>query len=149
MLYEPKDVSGRRLVKKATKKFSLWDGQMFRRTKKGLRIILSIPDRKKALRFFFDELGHLSAKTTATFITDRYWWPNVVNDLYKFVRSCDACKRMSRLARDEITLKRPITNIFEVYFIDDVGPISLSKDGKDRHILFCVEHMSNLSLIHI
>jgi len=149
MPYQLGDAAGRRLVRKSATQFVLWDGQMFRRTKNGLRIILSIPDRVRALRFFHDELGHWSAKATAKFVTDRYWWPNVVSDVYKFVRSCDACQRMSRLPSYKTTLKRPITNLFEVYSIDFAGPIRLSADGKERHILVCVEHMSNWPIAKI
>jgi len=56
---------------------------------------------------------------------------------------------MSRLPTYETTLKRQITNLFEGYSIDFAGPIRLSKDGKDRHILVCVERMSNWPIVKI
>lgn len=92
--YKPDDAAERKLIRKATVHHVFWNGELFRRTRQGLRAVLSKTDRKRALQLFHDSLGHWGAASTANMVAKRYWWPHMTTNVHQYILSCDSYQRI-------------------------------------------------------
>lgn len=79
-------------ARRAAKNFMVWDGQLFRRTKYGTRVVAGKAVRTKIMRILHDSVGHWDFRTTFNFAQDQAYWPRMVADVYEYVSYCDACQ---------------------------------------------------------
>jgi hypothetical protein len=87
--------------------------------------------------------GHAStAKTQAKILQVGFYWPSMFNDVFNFVKSCDACQRTGKMSRRHEMPQTGILEVelFDVWGIDYIGPLPSSNGFK--HILVVVEYVS-------
>lgn len=142
---EDQDADQRRRVRKNAKRFLSWNGNLFRRTKGGIRFIPPRSARVQILRMLHDNIGHWDVTTTKQFVLDRYWWPAVYRDIYDYVRGCQGCQKASSIPRYTHTAIIPLSSLFETFSIDFAGPLPKTKNGK-QYILIAVEHLTGWPL---
>ena len=140
------DPRGRRSVRRSAKSFLLWNGELFRRTQLGPKIILPKPMRKEAIVMFHDNIGHWDGETTRQFIVERYWWPNVVRDVFGHVKSCKGCQLASPVPKYRTTLRMPLTGLFDTFSIDFAGPLPVGPGG-EKYALVAVEHLTSWPMV--
>ena len=65
-------------------------------TKLPKRVIIDKKRREELVAAAHNRCGHRGRDATWQHLNDRYWWPNMYNDVAWFVRSCNACQMRSR-----------------------------------------------------
>ena len=105
-------------IKRNAKRYLLWNGKLFRRTYRGLRVILPQQERVAVLQSFLDEMGHWDLETTKQFIASRCWWPTMGRDIFDYIRSCTGFQHASPLPRYRTNMSLPNTNLFDIFSID-------------------------------
>ncbi|KAG2222128.1 hypothetical protein INT45_007564 [Circinella minor] len=68
--------------------------------------------------------------------------PEAYKDMCNFIKTCHHCQVFSNLPRKYAPGKVPVTNLFEQFSIDYVGPITPVSSTSKMHILIVVEHFS-------
>lgn len=102
-------------------KFVVWEDNLFRRKKRGLKSVVIVEDRGKLLRFLHDSMGHCDLQETRKLLSERYWWPSIQKYITDHVRVCDALQRMKYIPKYVTSIYRLLTNSFEVFTIDFAG----------------------------
>lgn len=83
----------RRLVKYASR-FFLFDGVLWRRRQDGRhQKVLDPTTRLAVLREVHDGLGHKGAWIVGKRLTERFWWPQMHEDIAWWDETCDECQR--------------------------------------------------------
>ena len=80
-------------IKAPAKNYVMYEGNLFRRTAKGLRFISAEEERMAMMEGLHDEIDHWDFATTYKVITDRFWWPRIRPDVAHFVQSRDPCQK--------------------------------------------------------
>lgn len=135
--YDPKE---RKRIQRSVKNFMIWNGNLFRRTKSGPRLVAPQPNIPSIMKSFYNDLGHLDVQTTLKFILVRFWWPGVHRDIATFVRSCERFRNAEMLSPYHTKNVVPLSGPFSIFSIDLSGPLPPSRKV-NRYILVVVEHL--------
>src|SRR5215471_20602112 len=65
--------------------------------------------------------GHFATDIMFNKIRDRYYWPQMYEDIYTYVRSCDSCQRRGKNKINQLLHPIPIQKPFYQIGIDFVG----------------------------
>src|SRR5438552_10547659 len=94
-----------RKLRKTAHQYLVRDGYLYKRSKKrGIpprRVIGQPTDRREVIKALHDELGHRSRQPTYEQVSRRYQWPGMYEDVDKYVKSCEECKRRARIRYEE------------------------------------------------
>ena len=85
--------------------------------------------------------GHFAVDTMFDKIRNRFYWPQMYEDIKKYVQSCDACQRRGRPRRQ--TELRPL-KVYEPFYqvgIDIVGPLPRTQNGK-VYIVVAIDYLT-------
>jgi len=88
--------------------------------------------------------GHSTDKrTTHKILSLGYYWPSIFKDAKEYVRRCDDCQRVGKLApSNEMPLQNQLLiEPFEKWALDFVGPINPPSKQK-KYILVCIDYVS-------
>jgi len=85
--------------------------------------------------------GHFNVLSTLQRISVRYFWPQMGEDVRRYVKSCDACQRRGRPRTREPLHPIKIGQPFDKVGIDIVGPLPLTKSNK-RYIMVATEYLT-------
>lgn len=87
---------------------------------------------------------HGGFQKTLSRIRQKYFWPNMVNDIKTYVNNCDICKTIKSsnaisrpLMGSQILTDRP----FERFYCDFLGPYPLTK-ARNSMIFICLDHVT-------
>lgn len=96
--------------------------------------------RKSVLLAAHDGLGHGGVNATRSLINKHFTWPNLKDDVRKYVQSCQVCQKCNKSGGTRVPLCEPelIVERFEKLAIDIVGPLPKSK-RHFRYILTCMD----------
>ena len=127
------------------------------RTKKanpseGCIIQVALPKalRLDVLKSYHDSIaggGHLGIQKTFEAIRQKFYWPHMYQDVQDYVLSCDTCQRIKvdrRQPRVPMT-NMPITDTFDSWHIDFLGPLPRTEENSYAHILLVVDRYSRWS----
>lgn len=87
--------------------------------------------------------GHFGHKKTYYSIRDKYFWPQMYDDIEKYVKTCDTCQR-TKIVRNKAPpplTPLPIGEPFSRVHIDILGPLPKTKQGY-QYILLIVDSFS-------
>jgi len=90
-----------------------------------------------------DSGGHLATMSTVNRIKSAgYWWPFIIRDVRKFIRSCDQCQRTGAPRFRNHWPLTPIVPLapFVKWGIDFVGPITPISSGRKRYIILATDY---------
>ena len=103
------------------------------------RLVLPETLRQEYMKQMHEEVfgGHLGRARTTTKLTDRYWWPRMIEDIKKWVVSCPVCQERKNPIRT-IAIRPNIlaSTPFQVVAVDIIGPLPKTKDGYEYAIVF-------------
>ena len=85
--------------------------------------------------------GHFSLDETYRRIKIRYYWPQMFNDVRKYVQSCDECQRRGKNKRSEPLHPLKVGQPFDRLGMDIVGPLPKTKQG-NTHIVVATEYLT-------
>ena len=107
----------RRFLAKASR-FFMKDGQMFRTNgfKPPLKVILSNSSRFSILKGAHEYLGHRGEQAVMHTLKERFYWPNMWNNIHHHVRSCHECQiRSTRKVEIPLTPSFPTTIFVKIH----------------------------------
>ncbi|GJP43229.1 hypothetical protein CLOM_g2718 [Closterium sp. NIES-68] len=106
------------------------------------------PLRQLLLEEYHDVLyaGHFGSNKTLTGIAKHYYWPHLVEDVQKFVTSCDTCQRMKSSKQKKAGLLQPLLvpeQPWQVVSLDFITGLPPTTSGHDA-ILVVIDKFSKM-----
>ena len=96
-------------------------------------------------------MGHLGIKRSTSLLRDHFYWPSILEDIEKHIKSCPRCPRFK--TQPEKAELNPIiaTRPLELVHIDylTIEPTSNSRSSKDVNILIITDHFTRYVKAHI
>ena len=96
------------------------------------QFVIPQPYWKQALEAFHDNMGHLGIERTTSLLRDHFYWPSILEDIEKHIKSCPRCLRFK--TQPEKAELNPIiaTRPLELVHIDylTIEPPSNSRSSK-------------------
>ena len=98
------------------------------------------------LQFFHDDPtagGHLGIEKTYAKLADRFWWPQLHNDVAQYVRACTTCGRVKNPSSTAVGMLQsiPVSHPWEIMGMDFLGPFPATTRG-NKYLLVFVDHFS-------
>ncbi|KAL2230583.1 UNVERIFIED_CONTAM: Gag-Pol polyprotein [Sesamum indicum] len=143
----PNDPRAAKRVKFRATRFTLLDGQLYKRTTDDP--LLKCLDGERAL-YVMREIhegscgNHSGARSLAEKVMRQgYFWPTLVEDSKNLVRKCESCQKYASLIHQPATPMEPIKIAcpFDQWGIDIVGPLPPAQAQK-KFIIVAVEYFS-------
>ena len=108
--------------------YSLRMGLLMKKTPNGLRRVIRQNEKESILREAHSSLtaGHFRFGKTIKLIKQRFWWPNMVDDIKEFIESCDSCQRKDTPRQTQELRPIPVTGPFQRVGMDIIGPLPRS-----------------------
>lgn len=91
--------------------------------------------------------SHLGVYKTYNRILDKYYWPGLKSDVYRFIRKCTTCtshKPLQKLPAGEMGSRPEITQPFQLISSDLFGPLPMSHGY--QYILVISDYFSKFSV---
>jgi hypothetical protein len=85
--------------------------------------------------------AHLGVETTYTKVKERYYWPNMYNDIRSYIETCDNCQRRGPTTRKEELLPLKVGAPFDKIGIDIKGPLPLTTK-RNRYIVVAMDYFT-------
>jgi hypothetical protein len=95
------------------------NNKLFRRAPDGkLKAVIEKTHRMYIMRSLHDHLGHKGSFATKEFVSERFWWPEMEQDIHWYVKSCHVCQlRQKTLVRIPPTVTHT-PGLFQVIHVD-------------------------------
>ena len=87
--------------------------------------------------------GHLGILGTYTMVRQKYYWPNMIHDVKRWIHSCQPCQRRKQPKPIRQGEHRSVlhTRSFEIVSVDLVGPFIENEKG-NKYILTIIDHFT-------
>jgi hypothetical protein len=135
----------RRFVNNANK-YKLHHNTMIKMTPLGhpLTVILRESDRLDILRQAHDESGHRGVRVVFMLLKARFFWPAMIDDIRKYVKSCHQCQiRSLKKYRIPMIVSTPATIFSKIYI--DVMNMPEAPGGDEGDFRYIVAAKDDLS----
>ncbi len=74
-------------------------------------------------------------------MSKRYIWQNMRNDIKEYAKTCFQCQQRGSMKQNNQKRTIPLTDIFERWDIDIVGPLPITRKG-NRYIVVAIDYFS-------
>ena len=85
--------------------------------------------------------GHFAVDIMFDKIKERYYWPQLYENIREYVRSCDSCQRRGKPKKHEELHLIPVQAPFYQIGIDFVRPLPITSNG-NKHIIVAVDYFT-------
>ena len=130
-------------LRKNSTQYFVKNHTLYRRNKKGnLRVVLQ--DQVEPILFHIhrDVTGaHLGIDAVFEKVKERYYWPQMFEDVRNYVRTCDVCQRRGPPERKEPLVPLAVKEPFYQIGIDVKGPLSRTSNG-NRYIIVAMDYFT-------
>jgi transposase InsO family protein len=120
------------------------DGRLQHKDFHKWKLVICQPNHEEIIRSLHEgnTAAHRGINATTSRIKERYWWPNVKDDVRDFIKTCDRCQKNRK--------PKPATDIYptmdaerpmQIIGIDHVGPFAETKHGF-RHIIVAQDYFT-------
>ena len=96
-------------------------------------------------------MGHLRIERTTYLLRDRFYWPSILEDIEKHIKSCPRCLRFKtqpeKAELNPIIVTRPLELVHIDYLT--IKPPSNSRSNKGVNILIITDHFTRYAQAHI
>jgi hypothetical protein len=136
----------RKQLNSQSQHFIIYNNQLFKKPRKPKKQLIKVITRGE-LEPLLDIMhshptsGHLGTEATFQRLKDKYYWPQMYNDIKAYVTTCDNCQRFGRPIRTEPLHTIPVGQPFERIGIDIVGPLPRTARG-NRYIVVAVDYLT-------
>ena len=114
------------------KNYLVRNGLLYKRNPRNpqrpLRVIK--PAEVESILYSFHEdplAGHFGFTETYRAINQRYFWPQMGNDIKEYVRTCDVCQKRQRPMKTELLHLIKVGQPFDRIGMDIVGPLPVTR----------------------
>jgi transposase InsO family protein len=107
-----------------------------------LRLCVPSTERQRILYEIHNKSSHPGVMHMYDLLQERYWWPSMLKDTYKYVSTCRDCQ--VNKGEKNTSLSRPMTipsKPWSHIAIDHVGPFPMSNSG-NKYILVIVDRFT-------
>ena len=105
-------------------------------------------DRLDKISKYHQLLGHLAGESTYMILKERYWWPQMKDEVYSFISNCRQCQ----LSRSQSQLSAPLHPIppaplpFERWGVDFLQDLPITDQG-NRNVLVFMDYATRWPVI--
>ena len=96
-------------------------------------------------------MGHLGIERTTTLLRDHFYWPSILEDIEKHIKSCPQCLRFKtqheKAELNPMIATRPLQLVHIDYLT--IEPPLNSRSSKDVNILIITDHFTRYAQAHI
>ena len=98
------------------------DGKLYRKNASGgsSQLVIEISERMHLLRECHDKMGHREAYAMGRMLQQRFWWPEIEEDVIWYVKSCHLCQIRQRIALETPPVVTHTPSIFQVLHAIDI-----------------------------
>ena len=126
----------------------VFDGQL---QENKFQFILPQSYWKQAIEACHENMGHLGIERTTALFRDHFYWPSLVKDLERHIKSCPRCLRFKtqpeKAELNPIIATRPL-ELDHIDYLTTEAPTN-SKSGKDVNVLIIMDHFTRYARAHI
>ena len=95
-----------------------------------LLLVVAEDERMQLLKACHDEMGYRRAYATRRLLQQRFWWPDMEEDVMWYVKTCHLCQIRQRRALEVPPVVTHTPSIFQVLYVDTVHMNPLSNECK-------------------
>ena len=87
--------------------------------------------------------GHQGINRTVERIKLYTTWPNIVEDVTKYIKICETCQKMKHSKENKCQLQNTDTQscVWNKLYLDFIGPLPCTEEGH-KYILTCQDNLS-------
>ena len=128
--------------------WKVFDGQL---QENKFQFILPQSYWKQALEACHENMGHLGIERTTALLKDHFYWPSLVENVERHIKSCPQCLRFKTQPEgaelNPIIATRPL-ELVHIDYLTIEAPTN-SKSGKDVDVLIITDHFTRYAQAHI
>ena len=122
------DTKQMRSFKNKVRQYIVKDGILYKKNKRNIQRPLRVakPSEVEAILFNYHEdvlAGHFGFSETYRIISEKYFWPQMGDDIKRYIQSCDVCQRRQRPMKTESLHPLKVGRPFDRLGMDIVGPL--------------------------
>ena len=128
---------------KQSKYFAIKNNYLYKKTnEKFIRVIRS-HEMEAVLYMMHNDptAGHFAVDIMFDKIKERYYWPQMYENIREYVRSCDSCQRRGKPKKHEELHPIPVQAPFYQIGIDFVGPLPITSKG-NKYIIVAIDYFT-------
>jgi len=131
------------LIRKNSTHFIVNHDILYRITKAGPKKVLLKDQVEPVLYHLHRDISgaHLGMDAILEKIKERYYWPQMGDDVKKYIRTCDICQRRGPQQRREELIPIKVQGLFYRIGIDIKGPLPVTS-SKNRYIIVAMDYFS-------
>ena len=107
-----------------------------------LQFILPMTYRKKTVVACHDEFGHLGRDKTLVLLQERFFWPQMNDDVRTHIRSCERCIRFKQKPEREEMSSFETSYPLEIVHMDFLTIGSKKDPNKEINVLVITDHFT-------
>jgi hypothetical protein len=85
--------------------------------------------------------GHFASENMFNKIRERYYWPQMFEDIRNYANACDSCQRRGKSKKTQHLHPIPVHGPFFQMGIDFVGPLPITNKG-NRYIIVAMDYLT-------
>jgi len=85
-----------------------------------LQLVVAEEDQMRILRSCHEEMGHRGSYATNKLLQQRFWWPEIEEDIMWYIRTYHMCQVRQRRALELLLVVMHTPSIFQVLHTDTV-----------------------------
>jgi len=85
--------------------------------------------------------AHFAVDAMFEKLRDRYYWPQMYEDIRSYVHACDPCQRRGKFKKNQTLHPIPVNSPFYQIGIDFVGPLPLTEQG-NKYIIVAMDYLT-------
>jgi hypothetical protein len=130
-------------LKRISTQYLIKNTQLYRQTKDGLcRVIQREQVEMLLFNLHKDMTGaHLGVEAVYNKLHERYFWPNMYDDVKEYIKNCDACQRRGPVNRKEMMIPIKVKAPFHRVGIDIKGPLPITSNN-NRYIIVAMDYFT-------
>jgi hypothetical protein len=130
-------------IRKNSTQYIYQHNTLFRKTKDSIRKVILREQVEPILYHFHTDMSgaHLGTDAIIGKIKDRYYWPQLGEDVKEYIKTCDVCQRRGPSNRREELIPIPVKGPFHRIGIDIKGPLPITSSG-NRYIIVAMDYFT-------
>jgi hypothetical protein len=128
---------------KQSRYFEIKNNYLYKHVRQKLLRVIRSHEMEAVLYMMHNDptAGHFAVDIMFDKIKERYYWPQLYENIREYVRSCDSCQRRGKPKKHEELHPIPVQAPFYQIGIDFVGPLPITSSG-NKHIIVAVDYFT-------
>src|SRR3989440_12500987 len=130
-------------IRKISTQHFVKNNTLYRRTKQNIQRVITQEQVEPIIFHLHQDMSgaHLGIDAVFEKAKERYYWPQMYEDIRKYVSTCDTCQRRGNQVRKEILIPLQVKEPFHRIGIDIKGPLPRTSTGS-RYIIVAMDYFT-------